>query len=193
MFWEWPSDKFVRHIEGRGHGLRKRLGLKESAALDPRQLVGTYKNMDLLDLGQVVGHMAELEVLQRNSSAWSAMAYRENGGVWLITWNPWHAETRIRASMMEEVAHIILDHASTKLIPDPILGLPQRTYSPSKEKEALFVAGAPLVPYNGMMDMLACRRSGAEIAAQYQVSEALVQMRLNLTGAQSAVPQSLRR
>jgi len=44
-----------------------------------------------------------------------------------------------------------------------------------------------------MMDMLACRRSGAEIAAQYQVSEALVQMRLNLTGAQSAVPQSPRR
>lgn len=69
-----------------GPWLRKRLGLKESAALDPRQLAGTYENMDLLDLGQVVGHMAELEVPQRNSGAWSAMAYRENGGVWLITW-----------------------------------------------------------------------------------------------------------
>lgn len=193
MFCRWPSNGFVRHLEGKGHRLRERLGLDALGALDPRQLVGTYNNMALLDLTGVTGNASDVGVVRKFSGAWSAMAYREHGGVWLITWNPWHAETRIRVSLMEEVAHIILNHAPTKMVPDPRVGLPRRTYSPSKEKEAYGVAGAALVPYNGLVAMLRRDLGASDIAAQYQVSEALVQMRLRVTGAQSAVPQSQRR
>ncbi|MGB8297686.1 MAG: ImmA/IrrE family metallo-endopeptidase [Polyangia bacterium] len=149
--------------------------------------------MALLDLTGVTGNASEVGVVRKFSGAWSAMAYREHGGVWLITWNPWHAETRIRVSLMEEVAHIILDHAPTKMVSDPRVGLPRRTYSPSKEKEAYGVAGAALVPYNGIMAMLQRGAGVSNIAVQYKVSEALVQMRLKVTGAQSAVLQSPRR
>lgn len=63
------------------------------------------------------------------------------------------------------------------------VGLARRTYSRSKEREAYGVAGAAFMPYNGIEEMLGYGKGAADIVAQYQVSEALVQMRLKVTGA----------
>lgn len=187
MFVPWPQNRYVRHLEGRGHGLRTRLSLGAFDPLDPRKLIGTYDGMFLLDLLSLgATYESQLTVLRKFSNAWSAIAFREGGGPWLISWNPWHAETRVRASLMEEVSHIVLGHRPTALRRDPLTGLPKRVYTPSKEKEAYGVAGAALVPYNGLRTMVATGKTVPAIAEQYQVSEQLVQMRLNVTRAGEA-------
>jgi hypothetical protein len=184
MFRPWPKNPFVRHLEGKGHTLRKRLGLGEFEALSPSQLIQTYDDMALLDLRTLSGQFAaEFGVLQKHSNSWSAFALREGGGPWLITWNPWHSENRVRASLMEEVSHIILKHRPTRLLPDPLTGLPRRVYAPSKEKEAYGVAGAALVPYNGLVALIQEGDRIPAIALRYGVSAELVQMRLNITRA----------
>jgi hypothetical protein len=150
-------------------------------------LIQTYDGMVPFDLGAVLsGESEDAQLLRSCSSSWSALAYREGDGCWLIAWNPWHAPTRVRASLMEEVAHIVLEHRPTKLVPDPITGLPRRTFSRSKEQEAYGVGAASLVPYNGLVILSRLGRSEADIARQFGVSEELVAFRMKVTGARKA-------
>jgi Zn-dependent peptidase ImmA (M78 family) len=180
----WPDNRFVRHLERAGHRLRSRLALSAFAALDPLSLIGTYDEMHTADLVDLFGsEHPGMDVLRAHSQAWSAIAYREKPGPWLIVSNPWHAETRRRASMMEEVAHIVLEHKPTRLEPCELTGLPKRTYTRSKEKEAYGVAGAALVPFNGLVPLLRNGDTAETIAARYGVSVELANMRINVTGA----------
>jgi|SRR5450631_3140876 len=185
MFVPWPNDRFVRHLESEGHRLRQRLKLGSTARLDPAALIATYDNMVLFDLRTAPAvHAEDLRVLRDESSRWSAMAFRMGeANPWLITWNPWHAENRIRVSLMEEVSHIILRHKPTDLVPHPITGLPQRTFTRSKEREAYGVAGAALVPFNGLAPLVQRGCPDAQIAETFGVSVELVVMRTNVTKA----------
>lgn len=187
-FVPWPPDKFVRHIEGTAYKLRRRLDLADLTPLDPEALIGTYPDIKLLDLGPILAaRPRDNAILSAHSAKWSAMAYREGQGPWLVVWNPWHAETRVRASVMEEVAHIMLGHRPTKLVTDPLTGLPKRTYTRSKEQEAYGVAAASLVPFNGLVHLHRTQgRSTSEIARHFCVSEELVTFRINVTGLRKA-------
>lgn len=163
------------------------MGVRHDEALDPLKLIATYDDMSVVDIRDFArAHPEQLRILQEESGKWSAMAFRMGSGPWLIAWNPWHAETRTRVSLMEEVSHIILKHKPTKLEPCPITGLPKRTFTPSKEKQAYGVAGAALVPYNGMVALLRGGASVEEIAATFGVSVELARMRLNVTRAADA-------
>jgi hypothetical protein len=189
VFVPWPNDRFVRHLESEGHKLRQRLKLTSTSRLDPAALIGTYDNMVLFDLRTAAStNAADLQLLRADSACWSAMAFRmgEEGNPWLITWNPWHAQNRIRVSVMEEVSHIILGHKPTDLIPHPITGLPQRTFARSKEREAYGVAGAALVPFNGLVPLVRQGQTEASIAEIFGVSVELVTMRTNVTKAREA-------
>ena len=64
-----------------------------------------------------------------------------------------------------------------------VTGLPRRTYSPSKEKEAFGVAGAALVPFAGLVSLLRAGATPATVSARYGVSVELATMRINVTGA----------
>jgi hypothetical protein len=185
-FVPWPENRFVRHLESAGHRLRERIALRPLEALDPQRLIASYDNMRVADLLELFGGDPGMKVLQDHSRAWSAIAYREKPNPWLIVANPWHSETRTRASLMEEVAHIVLEHKPTRIEPCELTGLPRRTYTPSKEKEAYGVAGAALVPFNGLVPLLKAGRSNGEIADIYGVSPELATMRVNVTGARKA-------
>lgn len=87
---------------------------------------------------------------------------------------------------MEEVAHIVLEHRPTKMVPDPATGFPLRTFSRSKEQEAFGVGAAALVPYNGLVIMSRRGGSEADIARQFSVSQELVAFRMKVTGARRA-------
>jgi len=181
-FVPWPKDRFVRRLEGKGHELRRRLLLGDQERLGTRALINTFDDIQMVSLLDVGPEFSEqLAILEREASAWSAIAYREPGGPWLVSWNPWHARTRARVSIMEEVSHIRLQHAPTRLVACPNTGLPLRTFTKSKEKEAYGVAGAALVPYNGLVKTLGRGMGVDEVAAQYDVSPALVRMRAQIT------------
>lgn len=87
---------------------------------------------------------------------------------------------------MEEVAHIMLEHRPTKLIVDPLTGLPRRTYSRSKEQEAYGVAAGSLVPYNGLVRLCRSGKTTGEMARHFGVSERLVAFRISVTGLRKA-------
>lgn len=84
---------------------------------------------------------------------------------------------------MEEVSHIFLQHAPTRLEPCPATGLPLRTFAKSKEKEAYGVAGAALVPFNGLSYLLSMSDDTGAIAERFGVSTDLVRMRIQVTRA----------
>jgi hypothetical protein len=185
-FVPWPQHPFLRRLEREGHRLRERLSLGPFEALDPHQLIASLGILSL-NLLEMYGDAHEgMQLLRRYSDSWSAVAYREPPGPWLVTWNPWHSPTRVRASIMEEVAHIVLDHKPTRMEPCPLTGLPKRTYTPSKEKEAYGVAGAALVPFNGLVTFLRRGDDLADIAQRYGVSVELATMRANVTRARTA-------
>ena len=188
MFEPWPQNKYLRHLEGRAHALRKRANLTPLQSLEPSDVAQTLPNVILAELRTLVALSSEgdLGVLERESETWSAIALRIDSGPWLVTWNPWHAPTRTRVSVMEEIAHIVLDHKPTSLTPHPATGLPVRAYAPSKEKEAYGVAAAAVLPYAGLVQLLRQGKSEAEVAAHYGVSGQLVTMRTNLTKARVA-------
>jgi hypothetical protein len=188
MFEPWPQNKYLRHLEGQAHGLRKRAILTPLQLLEPRDVARTLPNVMLAELPALAALSPDsnLAILERESETWSALALRIDGGPWLVTWNPWHAPTRTRVSVMEEIAHIVLEHKPTSLTPHPTTGLPVRAYSPSKEKEAYGVAAAAVLPYVGLVQLLRQGKSDAEIAAHYGVSVQLVTMRINLTKARLA-------
>lgn len=186
-FTPWPEHPFTRRLEREGHALRTRLKLTSFDALDPSTLITTFDEMRATDLIGLFGaNHPGMRVLFDHRRAWSAIAYREQPEPWLIVTNPWHAETRQRASAMEEVAHIVLKHKPTRLDPCPHTGLPKRTFTASKEKEAYGVAGAALVPFTGLVTLLRDGESAEEIAIRYGVSVELANMRINVTRARKA-------
>lgn len=188
MFEPWPKHKYLRHLEGQAHTLRKRAKLTPLQPLEPIDVAQTLPNVILAELRALAALSSEgdLGVLERESETWSALALRIDSGPWLVTWNPWHAPARTRVSVMEEIAHIVLNHKPTSLTPDPVTGLPVRAYSASKEKEAYGVAAAAVLPYAGLVQLLRQGKSDAEVAAHYGVSGQLVTMRTNMTKAREA-------
>ena len=188
MFIPWPEHRFSRHLERHGHALRQRASLGPLQMLEPAEIVKSHPDIILADfLALAAGWpAAALELVKQASEQWSALAMRVDGAPWLVASNPWHSAARQRVSLMEEVAHIVLDHKPVAFTPDPLTGLPVRNYSPSKEKEAYGVAGAAVVPYAGLVQLLRQGMTEAEIAEQYGVSVPLVTMRINVTKARVA-------
>ena len=63
----------------------------------------------------------------------------------MIILNPIHPDTRKRATLMEELSHIYLGHAPSKLtVVDG--GLAFRSFKKTQETEAYWVGAAALVP-----------------------------------------------
>ncbi|MCA9751667.1 MAG: ImmA/IrrE family metallo-endopeptidase [Gemmatimonadetes bacterium] len=180
----WPQQGFLRRWEGKAQELRRILGLGDEDSLDPLELIEKMPGVlvaSVVEIGNGTGSL--LDCLRRARNSWWAAAYRETGGPWLIVYNPWQSDTRLRSSLMEEVAHIHLNHKPTRVFPDPATGLLTRDYGISKEKEAYGVAAAALVPFVGLVRQLARGEPDASIARHYGVSPALLRYRTNTTRA----------
>jgi len=184
----WPEHPYARAIERRGRSLRERLQLQDLDPLDPRALIGTFDHMVVESVHAAVPHTHEgARLVEEAGNRWWAAAYREGDGPWLILYNPLQTTTRLHASLMEEVAHIVLEHKPCTISVDPILGVPRRTYRRSQENEAYGVGAASLVPFAGLVRLHRNGLSNAHISEQYGVSEELVRFRMNITRAASAI------
>lgn len=184
-FIPWPSKPpFLKRWEGKGQELRRRLSLNDEKPLDPIKLIQSFSDMVLLNAKEMAGHCAEqVEVLKDMASEWWAASYRVGDGPWLILYNPWQAETRLRATLMEEIVHIYLKHKPTKIETDPRTGLPKRTFDKSKEMEAYGVGAAALLPYVPLVQKLRAGMNHRDIASHFGISEQLVNYRSNVTKA----------
>ena len=183
-----PEHPYSRIIEREAQKLRSRLGLGDLDRLDPEQLIGTFDHMVVASAGDAVRHVKNGPVLLRTTAnRWWATAYKEGDGPWLILYNPRQTETRRRASIMEEVAHIVMGHEPSKIAPCPLSGVPRRTYKASHEKEAYGIGAASLVPFAGLLRLHANGLSHDDVAEHYGVSAELARFRHQITRVAKAV------
>lgn len=91
--------------------------------------------------------------------------------------NDGHAKTRQAADLAHELAHAILCHSPTSpFAPDPIA-----------EAEAHWLGPTLLVPEPAALHIVELRMPKESAARLYGVSGSLLNMRLNVTGAQSRI------
>jgi Zn-dependent peptidase ImmA (M78 family) len=106
------------------------------------------------------------------SFAWSA-ALVPLGSVRLIIENDLHARVRRRSSIAHEMGHHLLEHDFSVVI----LGEDhQRQFDENQEKQATFMAGELLVPFEAVERMAFDGWDNSRVAQTYQVSEQFAQM-----------------
>ena len=114
----------------------------------------------------------------------SAIGYGKSPvtGEWLIFVNRDHHIHRQRASLMEEIVHIMLDHPKTVLTPNGGVRK-SRTYDRNIEDEAYNVGAACVIPYRDLFNSIKQRRETVEqIAERYNVSNDYVCFRIKRAG-----------
>jgi Zn-dependent peptidase ImmA (M78 family) len=102
-------------------------------------------------------------------------------GINWVVMNPNHQSTRQRATLMEELAHVHLNHRPTDLMNAGSTGF-FRSFNKSHEKEAYWVGAAALLPRRVLKGAKTLGLTAGDIASRHQVSHELVRFRENITG-----------
>lgn len=103
-------------------------------------------------------------------------------GTWLIFVNPTHHPHRQKASLAEEVVHIVLDHPKTEVSRNGVRGT-SRTFNKAVEDEAYCVGAACIMPYRELFNAVHDRHEDVDvIAARYVVSKEYVHYRIRRAG-----------
>jgi hypothetical protein len=175
------KEHFIMWVERQGQTLRGRLRLAAREPLDPFKLAGLMRarvyspydvlNFPLTDLDQL---------LAVDPSSWSAGSVRLPDGGIAIVLNPVHADTRKRASLMEELSHIYLRHKPSQIIINDHLAI--RTFNKTQETQSYWVGAAALVPKCVLEHALARGIAKETVAHELGVSLSLVGFRENVTG-----------
>lgn len=115
-------------------------------------------------------------LLEKYPSAFSAGALRTPQG-FLIVVNSAHHTTRKRISVMEECAHIFLDHQPMEI---PVGNAQSfvRKYDEAMEQEAYAVGAAALLPPEVIWPVIRQEKSKRSLAIEHDVSEALIEYRI---------------
>ena len=126
------------------------------------------------------------QVLEIGGHCWSAGTII-GGGEAIIFLNPTHDLHRQKATLAEELAHIVMGHPPSRI--DPATGF--RTYDADVEGEAYGVGGAMILPYGQLFRLVKQRAAAAVIAERYAVSERFANYRINRAGMQKMYAKSV--
>jgi Zn-dependent peptidase ImmA (M78 family) len=108
----------------------------------------------------------------RRPKAWSA-ALVPIGSIRIILENTGHAPVRRRSSLAHELSHHFLEHEFDEVL---LTDDGCRRFDKKKEKEANFLAGELLIPYQAALKAAFADKTNDEIAAIYGVSNQFAQM-----------------
>ena len=182
---------FKAQSERRAAAARTVLGLRSCAPLDP-WAYAAHLGVRVLEFGKLglsPRTVRQLTVVDKDS--WSAMTLNVEGTSAIVI-NPAHLLTRQRNDLMHELAHIELLHAPARVEVSENGLLLLSDYSDEQEQEADWLAGAMLLPREGLVRLRAARQSTEEIAAYYGVSEPLCEWRLRMTGVDTQMRRAHR-
>ena len=96
-----------------------------------------------------------------------------------VLYNDNRAPARQQSDISHELAHILLGHPLTAMLP----GAPTVLRNNELEDEAIHLGGALLMPRTAAIHVLRLGWSATVAAAHYGISEKLFQWRCNITGA----------
>lgn len=163
--------------------VRAELGLTEIDVLDPWKMamhLGVLvRGADELDLAP--GHVDQLMV--NDPDSWSGMTLSEQN-MKLIVLNPIHSRARQCATLMHELAHIMLDHAPASAVASTSGLVLLSDYSDDQENEADWLGAALLLPAAALLHHRGAGKSAAQIAQMYGVSLDLCNWRCRMTGVE---------
>jgi Zn-dependent peptidase ImmA (M78 family) len=121
------------------------------------------------------------QLLEIDPDSWSGMTVFEEG-VHVVVLNTTHRRPRRTATLMHELAHIILDHVPADVDVSPSGLVLLSDYSAEQEEEADWLGAALLLPEAALLLHRGQGRSIAEIAQLFRVSEDLCTWRCRMTG-----------
>lgn len=177
---------FPAHAERIADEVRAECGLRPGDAFDPFAYAAelAIPVVALSELDEVVAaHFAS----EDRSGRFSAMTLVD-GTRKFIVHNDSHSHVRQRSNLAHEIAHVLLGHEATP----PLTESGLRQLDQEIEDEATYLGAALLVPREACI-RIARRQVPIAMAAEiYDVSTALMQMRINRTGAMRIVSNSRR-
>lgn len=170
-------------IEREMRAFRRYLGLGSDEPIDPFEIAG-WLGVEVRYPEALSGVASDTRraLLRDSGREWSGLTVHLPDGTIVAVLNSAHSIRRQRATLMEEVAHVHLGHASSAIAPDTATGMPTRTYDARCEQEAYRFGSAMLVPKDGLR---ACYERGNtldEAASHFGVSHDLVLFRTRLCG-----------
>lgn len=174
--------------EQRARSLREFAGLRrDDLPLDPYALARLAKILVVnFDDIQGLSPEARAHLLGEGADDWSggAAARFLPDGRKIVILNPKHGRNRHRATLMEEVCHLLLGHDANRLAVPAEQNNGQslnRDYNQANEEEAYAVGAAALVPYTALKRFALAGRTAAQIARHFNVSRQLVIYRLKVS------------
>lgn len=174
---------FKADSERRAVAARSAIGLGSMDPLDPwtyAEHLGVYV-LEAADLDMEAQHTQQL--LHIDPSSWSGMTLFEEG-THLVVLNTSDSRARRCATLMHELAHILLDHppADVDISPSGIFLLSD--YSAEHEEEADWLGATLLVPEASLLHHRRAGRSILEVAEFFGVSVDLCTWRSRMTGVE---------
>lgn len=171
----------IREFEKSALRIRKFAGLSPYDKLDPYELATRLgmKVIDIKDIPDISDQTMRTLLLERPDEWSGASSGKLPDGLVIIVLNITQSPQRRKATLMEEVCHVLLGHQRNRLSAD-LLGA--RDYNKKEENEAYAVGAAALVPLTGLNYFLGQGVSRTTIARHYGVSVALVEYRMKSTG-----------
>ena len=173
---------FKTWCENAARGYRRELGIPPSGALDPR-LLAAHLGITVWSPAQVPT-LAPRDIRQLTVAArdeWSAATLRD-GDDYLIILNDAHDLPRQNNTLAHEIGHVVLRHEPAQMFITADGLMMMSEYNDEHEQEAVWFAGAILVPREGLLKLIASGATNKEAGLHFKVSEALIRMRRNTTG-----------
>ena len=173
---------FKSWCEKTSGGYRSQLGLDLADALEPRELadhVGVLVWTPRDVPGLSTSSIEQLTTI--DPSSWSAVTVAA-GSHNLVIVNSAHASTRQRSSLAHELSHVILNHRPAKAQVSEEGLLFRDSFDTEQEEEADWLAGALLLPREGLLGVYRRTSSSEVIGRHFGVSTKLVDWRLRTTG-----------
>lgn len=171
----------VREFEKSALRIRKFVGLSLYDKLDPYDLAARLgmRVIEIKELPNISDQTARTLLLEKACEWSGASSGKLPDGSALIVLNMTQSPQRRKATLMEEICHVLLGHQRNRLSSD-LLG--SRDYNKKDETEAYGVGAAALVPFAGLCHFVAQGLSLAEIARHYDVTKPLIEYRVRITG-----------
>lgn len=181
-----PFSKQAQAWEGHALELRRKLGLTRADLLQPTALAPKLGLLvvDALQIRQLLDEQTAERIFGSGCNAWSGGVFATPlpSGERICIINSTHSAYRQKVTLMEEIAHIYLQHSTTKLHSCGD-GVRFRDFDEKQEREAYAVGTAALLPWASFFHGVNKGMSVEQLAEMYQVSRELIQYRIKVTGA----------
>jgi hypothetical protein len=117
-----------------------------------------------------------VEYFMQNGKFWAGTLSRDPV---IILYNPKQPPARYESSIMEELAHVILEHPMESLLVDEKQG--RENYDPRIESEAKYLASCLIIPRRGLQWAMQKKMADEQIAKHFGTSLKMVKWRRNAT------------